>query len=481
MNHVDCFDDFLLLDGGDNLFPNDLNLFVDRYLHILDHFNLHHTLLDDWHIHLFNNFNDLLYLYDSIHYFLNNLWHLHNFLHYSWYYNNLLYNFLYFHHLWHLYQFFNNFINWNTHFLDFLNNFGYFNYSFNYDFNRLFNCNILHDWFLNFHNFCHFNNLLYDLFNFNNLCSFVSFRDDFFHDLFDSHDLLLHDWHFDTAFHSFYNLVDEGHHFFNNSLHLLHSILVDNLLLNHLHLLYCRDLNSSFNNLFHDPRNFLDLFDCLDNWNNFFHDSFNNLRNVLHIVDYLPCRFIIHCIDQFLYDFLNLNDDRFLNNTLNDLLDDLFDFLDAFFHFLHYNSLVLDHLYFLDFRNRVVYNFLHDNWDFLLNDLLFNHLYFHDLWYLYSPFNNLFDDFRHFNNLLFNLLHLNNLFHNPVHVFDNFHWHMDYLFHLFYLCIFHNFLDNLLHRDNSGDFNNSLHHFFYYFRNLNNALIHLEYLEDIIN
>lgn len=213
----------------------------------------------------------------------------------------------------------------------------------------------------------------------------------------------------------------------------------------------------------------------------FFHDSFNYLRHLFDVIDYLSCRFVVDSIHDFLYYLFNLDNHRFFNNPLYYLLNNLLNLFNLFFNLLNNKFLLPDDLHFLYLWHNVVDYFFYDDWFLHLDDLLSNHLHLHDFRHLYSLLYDFLDDARHFNYLLFYLLHLNDLLDYLVYVFDYFNRHVHDLLHLFDSGIFNYLFDYFLDGDDSWHFYDSLHYLLHYFWHFHDLMTYLEYLQNIIN
>jgi hypothetical protein len=93
MIDINLLNNFFILNGRHNLFSNDLHLFVDRHLYVLDDFNFNDSLLNNRYIHLLDDFFNFLDFNNPINNPFDNLWNLDYLLNNSRYYNNFFDNF----------------------------------------------------------------------------------------------------------------------------------------------------------------------------------------------------------------------------------------------------------------------------------------------------------------------------------------------------------------------------------------------------
>lgn len=464
-----------------DLLSDDFDLFVDRYFDVLDDFYLHYLLLDDRNPYLLHYFFDPLHLDNPIHDPLDDLRHLNYLLDYSWHYYYLLYDLLHLHHLWHLYQFLDDLVHWHPDLLYPFDYLRYLNDRFHDHFHRFLDGYILEDWLLDFDKLCYLHQLLDYLLYLDYLNNFPFLGDDLLDILNSCYNLLLDDWHLNLPLYFFDNLVDERNDLLHCLFYFFQPVLVNYLLFDHFHFLDDWHFYSHLHDLLDYLCHFFDLLDGLDYGDDFLHDSFDDLRHLFDVIDYLSCRFVVHRIHNFLYDLFDLNNHRLFNNPFYDLLYNLLNLFDLFFHLLDKIFLLHDDFHFLYLWHNVVDYLFYDDWLLHLDDLLSNHLHLHDFRHLYSLLDDFLDDARHFDDLLLYLLHLNDLLDYLVYVFDYLDRHVHDLLHLFDLGIFNDLFDYFLDGDDSWHFNDSLHYFLHYFWHFHDLMAHLEHLQNIIN
>ena len=222
-------------------------------------------------------------------------------------------------------------------------------------------------------------------------------RDDLLHHLSDSHDLLLNDRYFDSFLDNLLNFLTQRNNFLNNFLHLLDSILEDNLLFQDLNLLYSWYFFNNLHNFLNHLRNFLDFLNSLDHGDYFFNYPFDNLRHLLNMVDSLLSLFVLDCVNYLFNNSFNLNDDWLLDNSLHNLLHYSLNLFDLFLNFLDNDSFLPDHFHLLNLWNWLIDYFLHRNWLLHFNDLFSDDLNFNNLGHLNSFLHYFFDILGHFN------------------------------------------------------------------------------------
>jgi len=448
---------------------------------VLNNLHLNDLLLDDWHMNLLYHFFNLLHLSDSVDYPLYDLWHFDYLFNDSRHNHYLLHYLLNLHDLRHFHQFLNDFIDWNSHFFYPFDHFRHLHDRLDDNLNWFFHCNVLHYGLLDLNYLNNLDQFLHYLLHLHDLHGFVLFSNHFFNHFFHCHDLLLNHWHLHAVFDNFDYFFDQRDSSLDNSLHFFYAILVDDLLLYYFHLFDCWHFDSALHYFLNDLGHFLYLFDCLDHRNYFLNDSLNDLGNVFDIVDDLSCRLIAHCVHQFLYDFLNLNDHGLFNDPLDDFFYYFFDLLDLFLHLLHDHSFMSDHLNFFYLLNGLVDDLLYNDRLLFFDDFLPNYLNFHDFGDFHSSLHYLFHNFGNFDHFLLDLFHLHYLLHDSVDVLYDFDRNVNDLLHLLDLCVLDNLLHYLLNRHNSGHLNHPLHYLLNDFGHFHYLLIHLENFEDIVD
>lgn len=94
----------------------------------------------------------------------------------------------------------------------------------------------------------------------------------------------------------FDDLVDHWHYSFYNFFDFLNSVHIHDLLLDNFHLLDGWNFHSHLNDLFDDLWNLLDAFYDLDDRDYFLYYSFDDLRDLLNVVDHFTSSLVLHCI-----------------------------------------------------------------------------------------------------------------------------------------------------------------------------------------
>lgn len=138
--------------------------------------------------------------------------------------------------------------------------------------------------------------LFNDLFYLHHLDRLPFFRDDFFYVLDNCHNFLLDDRHFNPFLNFFDDLVNHWHYSFHNLLNFLHPIHINNLFLDDLNFLDCWHFHSHLNNFLDYLWDLLDPFYDLNDRDYFLYDSFNDLRNLLDVVDDFTSSFVLDCV-----------------------------------------------------------------------------------------------------------------------------------------------------------------------------------------
>ncbi len=334
---------------------------------------------------------------------------------------------------------------------------------------------------MHLHYLNHLHQLFLNLLYFNDFDCFVSFRNCFFN-IFDHFDnFLLNDGYFNLSLNLFDNLSDQRHNFLYGLFYLLDPVLVNYLFFNNLYLLYSGYFHPYFHNLLYNLRHFFDPLNYLDYWDYFFDYPLYDLRHLLNVIHNLLGSFIVHCVDQFLYDLFNLNNHWFLYYSLHYLLHNDLHFFYFFDCFLHHNSLLLDHLHLSDLGHSLIHHSLDDDWLFYLYNFFLDDLNFNYFGYLDPLLHYFLYDFGNFYNFLFDLIDLYYFLDDLIDILDDFHWHMNHLLYFLYLCLVYNLLNNFLHWHNYGHFNHSLHYFLNNLGHLHYFVVDLEYLQNVVD
>lgn len=189
----------------------------------------------------------------------------------------------------------------------------------------------------------------------------------------------------------------------------------------------------------------------------------------------------INFFNDFLYNFLDLNDFWYSHNFLDNLFHinrDLHNFLNYFFH--RYNLLLIDnHLFNLSLN--MINNFSNCNWSIYLNYLFnysINSVHFRDF---SDNFNNSVLHSRDLYCFLDNFLNLHYFFLASIHNNWYFYGYWDSLLDFNYFLDLNNLLNNLLYWDDLRNFYDSIHNFFYYLFNLNYFWYYSKNFKNIVN
>ena len=102
-HHVHRLDDFLMLDGRNDLLSDHFYLLVNRHFDVLYDLYLHYPLLDDRNLHLPYHLLNSLHFHYPIYDLLDDLRHFHNLLDYPRHHHDLLHDLLDLDHLGHFY------------------------------------------------------------------------------------------------------------------------------------------------------------------------------------------------------------------------------------------------------------------------------------------------------------------------------------------------------------------------------------------
>ena len=205
LNNINCFNDLFDFDYFFNNFLHNFRLSdvgIDWDFHFLD------SILIEWNLHHFLNFNHLSVLNNSINNFLDNLWNLHNFLYDSRYNDHFLYNFLDFNYFWYFDHLLDDLININSDFFDPLDSLGHLYDLFNKDLNWIINIDINSCGFFNFDDFGYFNDSIHHLLDLDYSWVLYSLDHNLSNNFRDSHYFLLNNWNLDFPINYFLHLFD---------------------------------------------------------------------------------------------------------------------------------------------------------------------------------------------------------------------------------------------------------------------------------
>lgn len=465
---VDQF--LLILNDLDRLFNNsldfnwNLNNQCAWFLDLYQFFTLDNLRNDLFYNEFFRNFilksDNLLNRSINDFFFLNNLFNWNNSFDnlLNWFFNlNVdIFNFLNFNWLFN----FNNFLNNHLNFLDRF----FFNYLFDNDLNNLrYFHNLFNDSWNN-------NNLFDNLLNFNDFGNFNKLFDNFFNSdlhLFDSFNC---SWNLNNLLDNTLNDLNVFNVLNNRLLNLNNFGFVDDLLCEFLDWNNLRNMNFLNNDVVNDLRN-LDNF-LLDDRN--FNSSINNFLNlnnlfnndVINLLDFFDLdnwyKLFSNNLNFFDLSLNRSNWDWLLNylGNLDKLLDNSLDW---------HKFLNIDWNFFDNLSNGYL-SLSNDLYNFLSNNLLFNHFNFNNFWYFYNLFHNFLNINWYLDYLLNNLLNWNNLFLNFNNLSNFWNNMMNRLFNFNYLCVNNNSFNNLLDLDDFRNLDSVLNDLFSNGGNLNNFL-----------
>lgn len=212
-----------------------------------------------------------------------------------------------------------------------------------------------------------------------------------------------------------------------------------------------------------------------------FDHDLHYFRNVLDVVDHLPCVSVLNCFSNLFLDDLDLYNLRYSDYLLNDFFNNLLDLHNSLNNPFNGHDLLLDHLDFLDLWDSVVHDLLDNRWLVHVHDLLSDDLNLHGFGDFNHSFNDFLHDFGHLDNSFHNLLNQNRLLN---HVVDDLHDVNGNVHHLLDFLDFghlNNLLSDLLdwhhlrHLDHSVDY---LLHNLFDFNDLRN---HSEDLQNVVH
>ena len=298
-------------------------------------------------------------------------------------------------------------------------------------------------------------------------------------DVFSNNDEFLHDnGDLHSTLHNLLDLFHERDDLLDYSFHLHNPVLDDYLLSNYLDfdqtLLDCADLNYFLDDLgyLNDPLLYLEKGDYL------LHDSFHDSVLHLNVGNSLFLDYVLHLFDDSLHNHLYLDDLRYLDDPLNNLLDHYWHLHYLLHDCLDWYYLLDKNLDLLDLGDKMVDLSLHF-YNFLDLHEVFHHSF--DLYHLGNLEHHLHQPFplhRHFDNPLDYPLHRHNLLHNVLDNPGDLYRNVDDLLHLSDLLDLNDLLDHLVDDDDFRDLDDALgvglHD--YWLR-----VLHLEGLEDVFD
>ena len=256
-----------------DLFHDSVNLVVN----IPNHFDLDYLFLNYWHLNYLLHLHNSLHFHDPVHNPLNDLRDLDYLLNDSRHNNDLLDNLFNLYDLGDFNHLFDNLVDVDSHFL-------YpFDGSWNlddlfYDYlDRIVLSNVDIDWFFNLDYVVHLHNLVNVFNHLHNSRNLHPLHADLSDNLRNPQDLLLIERHLHSTVNDLLHLFHHCHNVVHYSLDLFYSVPVDNLLLDHLHLLDSWHLDFYFHQLWHNLYDLNDLFDCLNDWDEPLYVDLNDL------------------------------------------------------------------------------------------------------------------------------------------------------------------------------------------------------------
>lgn len=384
---------------------------------------------------------------------------------------NFFNDFLNFYYFGNFDHFFNDLFNWHFDLFDSINMSEYFNYLFFNIFDWLGDLDIVVDNFLDLNYLWLPNNNRISDFNYDGDLPLDNLNTGFFNYFLNFYYSFMNNWNFNNSFHLVRNFLVNLHNFSDKLFYLSYSINWDYFLYNDLDRI--RSINSVRNrhNLLDNLRNFNDSFLSLNDHNWLFNNAINN--------DVPDFNVIFNLFGSDHFDFFHNLFNNFLHFNYfwysDDLFNDLFNIDWNLYNFLNYllnsNNLFFVDDNFFDFSFNVVDNFSHSHRFFYLNYFLnysINSVHFRNF---PNYLNDSVLDSGDFNCFLNDLFNSHNLLLVGVHDDWNFDRYWNSLFDFHYLFNFHDFLNDLLNRDNLGHLDYSVNDF------LNNFL-NLYYLRD---
>ena len=291
----------------------------------------------------------------------------------------------------------------------------------------------------------------------------------------------MNDWYLNDSFNLFRNFLVNLNNFGNDFFYFYDSINRHYFLDNNFHCKRSINSVSNWNNFFHNLRYFYNSFLSLNYHDRSFNNSVNNnVFNLYMILNLFSCD-NINFFNDFLYNFLDLNDFCYSHNFLDNLFHinrDLHNFLNYFFH--SYNLLLINnHLF--NFSLNMINNFSNCNWSIYFNYLLnysINSVHFRD----FSDYFN--DSVLHNRDLycfLDDFLNLHYFFLASVHNNWYFDGYRDSLLDFNYFLDLDYLLNNFLYCNDLRNFHNSIYDFFYYLFNLNYLWYYSKHFKNIVN
>ncbi len=271
---------------------------------------------------------------------------------------------------------------------------------------------------------------------------------------------------------NFFNLLDNfsclNDRSVSNNLDFFDSVLNNYLFSHDWYFIWLSNNSVCLDNLLYDLWNLDNFLYSLDDWNWLLDNSINNLMFCFNVIlNYLYNLWVFYW-DSNLNDSLYFNNLRYLNNLLDNLLDDNWN-LDYFFNNLGLliNKDFLNNWYFSYLYLNIVLNFFNFDYLFYLNNFFYNLLYCNNLWHLFDDFNYSFNNLRNLNYSLDNFLNWNNLFNNIC--YNNWHleWNVNNFFNLFDLFNFNDLLSDFVNSNNTWYFDNTINNLLYDFLNFN--------------
>ena len=274
--------------------------------------------------------------------------------------------------------------------------------------------NIVHNWFLHFHNVVDNDWFLDNLLDLDDSRDFNALNFDSGDDLRDSDYSLMVEGDFNFSFNYFLDLFDERSNSVYDSFNFSYLIDRDKFFPYYLYLSDLKYLLFNNNYLLNNLWYFQNLLHIVVNNDDLLNNSVNDLDGNFHLNVVLFDNFELSVSNYFLNNFLNFDNLGNVDNSFNDFLGVDWDFNNSFNNSLDWDNNLLDDLYLsyfddwflndsLDFYNLSLYNNSFDNLFNFYNFGNFNN----SLYHFFNVFRDLFD-------YLYNSFDLNKLLHNVV-------------------------------------------------------------------
>ena len=275
--------------------------------------------------------------------------------------------------------------------------------------------NIVHNWFLHFHNVVDNDWFLDNLLDLDDSRDFNALNFDSGDDLRDSDYSLMVEGDFNFSFNYFLDLFDERSNSVYDSFNFSYLIDRDKFFPYYLYLSDLKYLLFNNNYLLNNLWYFQNLLHIVVNNDDLLNNSVNDLDGNFHLNVVLFDNFELSVSNYFLNNFLNFDNLGNVDNSFNDFLGVDWDLNDSLNNSLDWDNDLLYYLHFSHFNDWFFNDSLHLYNFSLHNDSLDDLFDLHNLGHLNNSLNHFLDVFGNLFDDLHNSFDLNDLLHNIIH------------------------------------------------------------------